>query len=186
MSNQISWTIVATAVTYEIQRAPDNGSGSPGTFADISESPISDPTISVVHAAGVSSDFYRVRAVNTFGNGAYSSIVQKISVPAADLCNVFGNIADVTGIAKADVIIKITLNTALGALNNFQINTINSTEIKTDSEGNFSFNLIRQDKLTATDSTYTIEFQGTGRKAENVIVPAQATVQYKDLSKKGS
>ena len=184
MSNTISWTIVANAINYEIQRAPDDGFGSPGTFADIPESPVADATILVIHAAGISGDFYRVRSTNLSGAGAFSAIVQKIAVDVGDICNVFGNIADITGFAKSGVVIKVTLNTKLGALNNFQISTINATEIKTDVAGNFSFNLIRQAKLTDVNSTYTIDFQGTGRKAENVVVPPQATVQYKDLIKK--
>jgi len=179
--NQISWLIQANTDNYEIQRAPDDGFGSPGTFADIPESPIADPTLTVVHVAGIAGDFYRVRATNAFGAGAYSTVVQKISVAVGDLCNVFGNLADVTGQAKANVKITATLNTKRGQVGNFQLASINASDVLTDAQGNFSFNLIRQTSLQETDSFYTIEFVGQGRKNEDVIVPGQASVQYKDL-----
>lgn len=183
MSNQLSWTLLGNTDNYQIQRAPDDGFGNPGTFADILESPVADPTTNVVHAAGIAGDFYRGRGTNIFGAGAFSTIVQKIGVDVGDICNIFGNTVDVVGASLASIEIKVTLQSRVGLVDNFVLSTTNSAKVETDSAGNFSFNLIRQAKLNNVNSFYVVEFLNTGRKAENVIVPDEATKQYKDLER---
>lgn len=84
---KLTWSAVTAAVWYEVERAPDV-SGSPGTYANIARV---DSLAYLDTLTGqtivLPTYWYRVSAINTLGNGPYSTAVTK-SVDPVDGRNI--------------------------------------------------------------------------------------------------
>jgi hypothetical protein len=83
----VNWTATASAVTYNVQRAPDV-SNAPGTFADLATG-LTGLTYTDSTLTASTKYWYRIVAVNPYGstNGAYAS-----QVPAQPAVPTFSNV----------------------------------------------------------------------------------------------
>ena len=78
----VSWMPVAGAVSYKIERAPDDGSNAPGTWQQLAAGITTTSHDSTGLGANVKY-WYRVRATNASGDGAYSAESSVTTLPGA-------------------------------------------------------------------------------------------------------
>jgi len=184
-SNLLGWTANTDSNTtgYHIEAGADPGTGSPP--ADVAFSSVADVvginTVTYEHTTSATDLWYRVASDSAAGVGAYSSKSRAWAVDNSDLCNITGNVSDVTGVMYSSVAIEIRLSTESGAVDNFLIagqSYVN--DLVTDGNGAFAFNLIRNAKIGA-GSFYTFTFKKTSIDDMDLIVPDSSAAQFSAL-----
>jgi len=178
-----------TVTGYHIQYAVDPGTGLPpsdGSFSDLDDVAGRENN-SYVHDDGGTTYWYRVAADNPNGRGPYSVPFRVWAITSADLCAVSGVLTDPAGqaIEGGEVIIELSSEFGKVLSDVFNLGQANSTPILTNANGQWSVNLVRQNKVSPSGSYYTFRFHDAQEKQirgpEKKVVPDEASKLYNDL-----
>ena len=76
----MTWGTAVGATSYKVERAPDNGSNAPGTWQQLAAG-VTGPTYDSTGLSANVKYWYRVRATNVSGDGAYTAPASATTLP---------------------------------------------------------------------------------------------------------